>query len=229
MKAPAAARQATPRRVRPAPATISMGRRISTAAVERGRSRASDTYPLANSSGAVPFMTLGNAMSDADLKSFIDNLCTAVTNNNFPSVWVEESNENWNNGAGRISCGSQQRWRAGLRRRWGRNFSIMKTEAVAHCGSTVAAKIHYMIQQPGVQRWSYPKRTGGRVGGRIPDAEHQPVRRGRRALLSEYDRPAEFQAALLSSRRKRWRLTSSAIVARSGEAGNRLRWCRLER
>ena len=104
-----------------------------------------DTYPLANSLGAVPFMTLGNVMSDADLKSFVDNLCTAVTNNNFSSAWVEASNENWNNGAGRISFGSQNVGALGYGGAWGRNFSIMNTEAVAHCGSTVAAKIHYIF------------------------------------------------------------------------------------
>jgi hypothetical protein len=105
----------------------------------------SDTYPLANTLGAVPFMTLGNTMSDADLKSFIDNLCTAFSSYNFSSAWLEASNENWNNGAGRISFGSQNVGALGYGGAWGRNFSIMNTEAVAHCGSIVAAKIHYIL------------------------------------------------------------------------------------
>jgi hypothetical protein len=105
----------------------------------------SDTYPLANTLDAVPFMTLGNTMSDADLKGFIDNLCTAVSNDNFSSAWVEGSNENWNNGPGRISFGSQNVGALGYGGAWGRNFSIMNTEALAHCGSTVAAKIHYIF------------------------------------------------------------------------------------
>ena len=105
----------------------------------------SDTYPLANQYGAVPFMTLGNVMSDADLKSFIDNLCTAIGTYNFPSAWVEGSNENWNNGAGRVSFGSGNVGALGYGGAWGRNFSVMNTEAVAHCGSTVAAKIHYIM------------------------------------------------------------------------------------
>ena len=49
--------------------------------------------PVGGCLGAVPFMTLGNAMSDADLKSFIDNLCTAMTNYNFPSAGWKQSNE----------------------------------------------------------------------------------------------------------------------------------------
>ena len=82
----------------------------------------SDTYPLANQLGAVPFMTLGNAMSDADLIAFTDNLCTAIGTYNFPSAWVEGSNENWNNGAGRISFGSNNVGALGLRRRMGPQF-----------------------------------------------------------------------------------------------------------
>ena len=105
----------------------------------------SDTYPLANQYGAAPFMTLGNVMSDADLKTFIDNLCTAIGTYNFPSAWVEGSNEDWNNGAGRISFGSGNVGALGYGGAWGRNFSVMNTEAVAHCGSTVAAKIHYIM------------------------------------------------------------------------------------
>jgi hypothetical protein len=105
----------------------------------------SDTYPLANQYGAVPFMTLGNVMSDADLKSFIDNLCSAISTYNFPSAWVEGSNENWNNGAGRVSFGSGNVGALGYGGAWGRNFSVMNTEAVGHCGSTVAAKIHYIM------------------------------------------------------------------------------------
>jgi hypothetical protein len=104
----------------------------------------SDVYALANQTNSVPFMTLGNVMSDADLKSFIDNLCTAVNTYSFPSAWVEGGNENWNNGAGRISFGNNP-GALGYGGTWGRNFSVMNTEATAHCGSAVAAKIHYIM------------------------------------------------------------------------------------
>ena len=79
----------------------------------------SDTYPLTSSLGAVPFMTLGNTMSDADLITFTNNLCTAFSTYNFPSVWIEGSNENWNNPAGRISFGSQNVGALGYGGAWG--------------------------------------------------------------------------------------------------------------
>ena len=72
----------------------------------RGRYSGPDTYALDEALGAVPFMTIGNAMSDADLSAFIDNRCTAMTNYNSPQLG-RASNENWNNGAGHISYRSQ--------------------------------------------------------------------------------------------------------------------------
>jgi hypothetical protein len=104
----------------------------------------SDTYPLANQYGAVPFMTLGNLMSDADLKSFIDNLCSAINTYNFPSAWVEGSNENWNNGAGRVSFGSNNVGALGYGGAWGRNFNVMSAEATSKCPS-IASRIHYIM------------------------------------------------------------------------------------
>ena len=44
-----------------------------------------DLYPLANQFGAAPWFSISNAFNDADLKTFIDNACTALaTNTNIP-------------------------------------------------------------------------------------------------------------------------------------------------
>ena len=89
-------------------------------------------------------MTIGNAMSDADLIAFTDRMCSAITTYNFPSVWIEQSNEEWNNGAGHISYGSQQPWRWLCGPRRSVIWVVMSTEATAHCPS-VASRFHYMM------------------------------------------------------------------------------------
>ena len=71
-------------------------------------------------------------------------MCSAITTYNFPSVWIEQSNEEWNNGAGHISFGSSNLVKLGYAEEAQRNFSVMSTEATAHCPS-VASRFHYMM------------------------------------------------------------------------------------
>ena len=105
---------------------------------------AQDVYPLANALGAVPWMTIGNAMNNADLIAFTDRMCSAITTYGFPSVWIEQSNEEWNNGADHISYGSSNLDQLGYGEETQRNFAIMSAEATAHCPS-VASRFHYMM------------------------------------------------------------------------------------
>ena len=106
-----------------------------------------DLYPLANQFGAAPWFSISNAFSDADLKTFIDNTCKALsTYSNIPSIWIEQSNEEWNVGAPSFSIryGSGNLGQLGYGGEAGRNFSIMSKEATSQCPS-LASKIHYVI------------------------------------------------------------------------------------
>ena len=105
---------------------------------------AQDTYAIAGTLGSVPWMTIGNTMSDADLVAFTDRLCTAINTYGFSSAWIEQSNEEWLNGPGRISYGSHNLGQLGYGGATGRNFSIMSAEATSDCPS-VASRIHYII------------------------------------------------------------------------------------
>ena len=104
----------------------------------------SDLYPLAGELNAVPWITINNTFTDADLKTFINNLCTAIDTYNFPSVWVEQSNEEWNNSGGDIKYGSQNLGQLGYGGEAGRNFSIMSAQATSQCPS-YSSRIHYVI------------------------------------------------------------------------------------
>jgi hypothetical protein len=100
-----------------------------------------DMYPLAASVNAVPWIVIDNPFTDADLKIFANNLCTALSTYNFSSVWVEMSNEEWN--------GTQIKYPgtllgSGYGAEAGRNFSIMSTEAASQCPS-LASRIHYIV------------------------------------------------------------------------------------
>jgi hypothetical protein len=100
-----------------------------------------DMYPLAASVNAVPWIVIDNPFTDADLKIFANNLCTALSTYNFPSVWVEMSNEEWN--------GTQIKYPGtllgtGYGAETGRNFSILSTQAASQCPS-LAGRIHYIV------------------------------------------------------------------------------------
>ena len=78
-------------------------------------------------------------MGDADLKTFTDNVCAAIATYNLPSVWIEQGNEQWNSGTGGIGFGNTGVSGAlGYGGEAQRNFSIMLTEATAHCSSNVS-------------------------------------------------------------------------------------------
>jgi hypothetical protein len=94
--------------------------------------------------GAVPWITISNGFSDADLKTFIDNACTAFSTYNFPSIWIEQSNENWNGGGTNLKYGAGNYGALGYGGNAGRNLSVMATEATAQC-PTYANRFHYVV------------------------------------------------------------------------------------
>ena len=102
-----------------------------------------DTYPLAAALNAVPWISFPNSFTDADLKSFTNNLCTALSTYNFPTVWIEESNEEWNDAGGDVKWGSGG-LKSGYGPEAGRNFSIMAAQAASQCPS-LATRIHYIV------------------------------------------------------------------------------------
>lgn len=108
-----------------------------------------DLYPLSNQLGASPWFSISNMFNDADLKTFIDNACTALTTDtNIPAIYIEQSNEEWNTGSPSQSVryGSNDLGPGplGYGAETGRNFSIMSAEVTAHCPS-LAGKFHYVI------------------------------------------------------------------------------------
>ena len=108
-----------------------------------------DLYPLSNQLGAAPWFSISNMFNDADLKTFVDNACTALaTNTNIPAIYIEQSNEEWNSpspsqsvrfGSSNLGTGP-----LGYGAETGRNFSIMSAEVTAHCPS-LAGKFYYVI------------------------------------------------------------------------------------
>ena len=103
-----------------------------------------DIYPLAAAVNAVPWISFPNSFTDADLKNFTNNLCTALSTYNFPSVWIEESNEEWNDAGGDVKWGSGNLDRTATAAEAGRNFSIMAAQAASQCPS-LASRIHYIV------------------------------------------------------------------------------------
>jgi hypothetical protein len=99
-----------------------------------------DLYPLAKAVSAVPWFSIPNTFSDADLKNFIKNACSKFSTYNFPSVWIEQSNEDWN-GVGPGAKFGNGRYYGALS---GRNFNIMSAQAAASCPS-YASRFHYVM------------------------------------------------------------------------------------
>ena len=105
----------------------------------------SNLYALANATSSAPWFSISNMFSDADLKTFADNICTALAaNTSIPAVYIEQSNEEWNSPSpsGSIRYGSNLLATYGAEA--GRNFSIISAEATAQCPS-LASEIHYII------------------------------------------------------------------------------------
>jgi len=104
-----------------------------------------DLYPLANQVSAVPWFSISNMFSDADLKTFIDNVCSALnTYPNIPAVYIEQSNEEWNSGSPSRSMRYGSGNLASYGAETGRNFSIMSAEASTQCPS-LTNKLFYVI------------------------------------------------------------------------------------
>lgn len=105
-----------------------------------------DMYALANAVGAVPWVSIPNTFSDADLQQFVKNACSAISSYGFASVWIEQSNEDWNGGGGGAKFGDAVRGPDdGIYGEIaGRNFSVMSAQAAASCPS-VAARFHYIM------------------------------------------------------------------------------------
>jgi hypothetical protein len=99
-----------------------------------------DMYPLASALGAVPWISIPNTFSDADLQQFAENACAAFSTYNLPSIWIEQSNEDWN-GAGpgaKFGIGYYYGMLAG------RNFNVLSTQFTASC-PTYASRVHYVM------------------------------------------------------------------------------------
>jgi len=103
-----------------------------------------DVYPLAAQLGAVPWISFPDSFTDADLNTFINNVCKAISTYNFSSVWIEESNEEWNDAGGDVKWGSGNLGQNGYGGEAGRNFSIMSAHATSQC-PTLASRIHYIV------------------------------------------------------------------------------------
>jgi hypothetical protein len=58
------------------------------------------TLAHAVSSTTSPYLTIPVGWQDSDYTTFGKDICAAESSNNFPGIWVECSNENWNGGAG---------------------------------------------------------------------------------------------------------------------------------
>ena len=127
-----------------------------------------DLYPLANQFSAAPWLSISNAFSDADLKIFIDNMCSALsTYSNIPSIWIEQSNEEWNTSSPSFSIkfGSGNLGRLGYGEEALRNFSIMGAEAASRCPS-LASKIHYVLGEQACNAGiASTEIAGGRAAG----------------------------------------------------------------
>ena len=76
-------------------------------------------YPLAAAVGAVPWVSISDTWSDADLTAFANNLCTAMTTYSFPYAVIEGSNEDW--AAQSVRTGTVNQGAM-----WRRNFGILR-------------------------------------------------------------------------------------------------------
>ena len=104
-----------------------------------------DIYALSAAVDAVPWVSIPNTFSDADLQQFIDNACTAFSQYGFSQIWIEQSNEDWNGfgfGAILVNAGTGSYTYYGEIA--GRNFNVMSTEAASKCPA-FAAQFHYVI------------------------------------------------------------------------------------
>ncbi len=100
-----------------------------------------DVYALANAVNAVPWVSIPNTFSDADLQQFAKNACTAMSTYNFPSLWIEQSNEDWNGAGPGAKFDAHGQYYGEVA---GRNFNVIASQANSSCAS-LASRIHYVI------------------------------------------------------------------------------------
>jgi hypothetical protein len=100
-----------------------------------------DMYALANAVNAVPWVSIPNTFSDADLQQFARNACVAMSTYNFPSMWIEQSNEDWNGAGPGAKFDAHGQYYGEVA---GRNFSVIASQANTTCAS-LASRIHYVI------------------------------------------------------------------------------------
>ena len=91
---------------------------------------------------------------------------------------------------------------------WGRNFSIMNTEAVAHCGSTVAAKIHYIMNNQAC--------NGGVIQGELAAHRQRDIRCRIPASTERDDAPYLSESTTYAG------IERQVIPAAGRDAGGRL-------
>ena len=187
--------------MRPAPATFSMVRpTLPTSMVVSGPIRRPICIRCANQFGAAPWFSISNAFSDADLKTFIDNACTALAPNNIP-VDLDRAEQR---GMERRRSELQhqvrlgQSWRLGYGAEAGRNFSIMSTEATQSV-SVAGEQDSLCHRQPGLQRRRGWCGNAGSVGRWLPDSEYQPVRSRRRVLLCRQRQQRDLESGSLAA------------------------------
>ena len=120
---------------------------------------------MAAALNAVPWISFPNSFTDAELKTFTNNVCSAISTYNFPTVWLEESNEEWNDAGRDVKWGSGNLGANGYGGEAGRNFSIMSAQAATQCPS-LASRIHYSIgSQAGNSSVVYGMITGAATAG----------------------------------------------------------------
>jgi hypothetical protein len=100
-----------------------------------------DTYALASALNAVPWFSIPNTFSDADLQQFAKNACTAMSRYNFGSIWTEQSNEDWNGAGPGAKFDAHGKYYGRVA---GRNFNVIAAQATSSC-PTYASRLHYVL------------------------------------------------------------------------------------
>ena len=124
-----------------------------------------DIYSLANAINAVPWFSIPNTFSDSDLQQFIVNACAAFGTYNFPSIWIEQSNEDWNGAGPGAKFGGTADGQFG--KLAGRNFNVMARQATSSCGS-YASRFHYVIGNQTCNNGVLSKALSGAVTAGYP-------------------------------------------------------------
>jgi hypothetical protein len=99
-----------------------------------------DMYAVAGAIGAAPWLSIPDVWSDADLKAFAANLCTAFSAYNLTEAFVEQSNEDWVSSSYAAGGGDTIKYGAMA----SRNFGLIDAYMVSNCAS-YAGKVRFMV------------------------------------------------------------------------------------